>query len=73
MSGRGLGQWQAYCVAAPTHEDYLMRLEEVPVELRDRVIRHCQTAAALAAGAAERARAKQEKRARVREGLGLGG
>lgn len=49
MDGRGLGQWQAYCVAAPTH------------------------AAALAAGAAQRAQDKQERRARVREGLGLGG
>lgn len=72
MVGRGLGQWQAYCVAAPTYDDYLRRLDEVPWELRDRVIRHCQTNAALAVCAAQRTAVKEIKRARVRKAVGLG-
>lgn len=62
---RGQGQWNAYCEAAPNHEEYLARLDQVPAYLREGVIRHCQCAAALSARAAERQIQEQRRRARL--------
>ena len=49
-----------------------MRLAEVPADYREQVIRHCQTVAALAAAQAERQRAAQMRRARLRAAVDLG-
>jgi hypothetical protein len=62
---RSAGQWNAYVEAAAGHEDYLRRLEQVPAELRDGVIRHCQVCAAIASTGRERAERRRIKRRKL--------
>lgn len=44
---RGLGQWNAYAEAGETHEERKARLEEVPEDMRARVLDHLRTVWAL--------------------------
>ena len=63
---RTLGQWCADVESAPDYDAYLDRLYQAPADMREAIIRHCQTASALAQAAAERRDQKAQRRACLR-------